>query len=145
VAKSTDIGKVTIPRRPSLAGYASNLLWQFGARARHDRTLWSYVVRGGPEDERIRYPHGARRPARQYAPNGTARNAFLGRAGRLDRNSAAAASDRVLKSLLFGIRTTDPVTIIAAVLMMFATAALAGYFPAHRATKLDPMVALRYE
>jgi len=57
----------------------------------------------------------------------------------------AAASQRLLKSMLFGVQTTDPVTIAGAVLAMLATAALAGYIPARRAAKVDPMVALRYE
>jgi ABC-type antimicrobial peptide transport system permease subunit len=57
----------------------------------------------------------------------------------------AAASERVLQSMLFGVKSTDPVTIVAAVLVMLAAAALAGYLPARRATKVDPMVARRYE
>ena len=57
----------------------------------------------------------------------------------------ASASERLLKSMLFGVKSTDPLTIAAAVLVMLATAALAGYFPARRATKVDPIVALRYE
>lgn len=57
----------------------------------------------------------------------------------------AAASEHLLQSMLFAVKTTDPVTIVAAVLVMLATAALAGYLPARRATKVDPMVALRYE
>lgn len=57
----------------------------------------------------------------------------------------AAASERLLKSMLFGVTSTDPITIVAAVLVMLVTAALAGFVPARRATKVDPIVALRYE
>jgi predicted permease len=49
------------------------------------------------------------------------------------------------KSLLFGISTADPLTIAASVASLIAVAALAGYIPAHRAVRVDPMVALRYE
>lgn len=57
----------------------------------------------------------------------------------------AAASERLLQSMLFAVKSTDPITIAAAVLVMLATAALAGYLPGRRATKVDPMVARRYE
>jgi predicted permease len=58
---------------------------------------------------------------------------------------AALAGTYLLQSQLFGVRPSDPLTVIAAVLMVAATTMLAGYLPARRATRIDPMVALRYE
>jgi len=57
----------------------------------------------------------------------------------------ALAAARLLSSMLFGVKTTDAATISTAILVMCATALLAGYLPAQRATRIDPMVALRYE
>ena len=57
--------------------------------------------------------------------------------------SAAAAG--VLRSLLFGVRPTDPVALAGAALVLFATAAAAAYLPARRAARVDPAATLRAE
>jgi predicted permease len=59
--------------------------------------------------------------------------------------TAALASSRLIAALLFGLAPTDPATIALAVLVMLAVSALAGYLPARRAARVDPMVALRAE
>jgi len=54
-------------------------------------------------------------------------------------------SSRLLHSFLFGLKATDPLSLIAVVLLLGIVAALAAFIPARRASKVDPMVALRYE
>jgi ABC-type antimicrobial peptide transport system permease subunit len=58
---------------------------------------------------------------------------------------AALAVTRLAKSLLYGVTPNDPTTLTGAALLMCAIALLAGYLPARRATRVDPMVALRCE
>jgi predicted permease len=52
---------------------------------------------------------------------------------------------RVLSSLLFEVRPYDPLTLLGASMVLLTTAALAAYWPAFRATRVDPMLALRSE
>ena len=59
--------------------------------------------------------------------------------------AAAPAIGRIVASFLFGLKFYDPMSIGFAVLSMIAVAMLAGYIPARRAAKVDPMIALRYE
>jgi ABC-type antimicrobial peptide transport system permease subunit len=59
--------------------------------------------------------------------------------------AVALVAGRFVQTMLFGLKPTDPVTIGLAALILIAVALLAGYLPARRAAKVDPLVALHYE
>ena len=58
---------------------------------------------------------------------------------------AAWGLQRVVGTVLFGVTATDPLTIAGAVVALAAVSAIAGYVPARRATRVNPVLALRYE
>jgi ABC-type antimicrobial peptide transport system permease subunit len=58
---------------------------------------------------------------------------------------AALGTSRFVQSLLFGMKPNDPLALTVAVAILLGAALLAGYVPARRASRIDPMAALRHE
>ena len=59
--------------------------------------------------------------------------------------AVALGASRFVATLLFGLAATDPRTIVVAIGVMLIVSAVAGFLPARRASRVDPMVALRYD
>jgi len=66
-------------------------------------------------------------------------------AGTLIGLALSLAAGRFISTLLFGVRANDPLTFSAVAIALLATAVFAAWIPARKATRVDPMVALRYE
>ena len=105
--------------------------------------VMAYSVARRTHEIGIRVALGAQRPQvlRLVVIEGL-RLAFLGTALGL---AGALSLTRVLKSFLYGVTATDPLTFVSVVAALVAAASLASYIPARRATRVDPLVALRHE
>jgi putative ABC transport system permease protein len=105
--------------------------------------VMSYVVAGRTQEIGIRIALGAQRTDvfKLIVGQGMA----LAGAGLALGLIAAAGLTRFLSSMLFHVKAFDPVTYGAVTLLLGAVALLACYIPARRATRVDPLVALRYE
>ncbi|MBV9926086.1 MAG: ABC transporter permease [Acidobacteria bacterium] len=105
--------------------------------------VMAYSVAGRTKEIGVRMALGAGRGRvrRMILADGL----VLAAAGTLVGLLVSAACMRLMRSMLYGVSDTDPLTYAAVALFLTGVALLACYVPARRATKVDPMVALRYE
>jgi putative ABC transport system permease protein len=103
--------------------------------------LLAYIVGQRSREIGIRMALGARRQdiLRMFLYRGV----VLAGAGVFAGLVVAASSASIMASLLYGVRPRDPAVFLIAPLLLFAIAILASYLPARRATKVDPLIALR--
>ena len=125
---------------------AADDLCRHGFAAGGARNIRIDVVFGGAADPGDRHPRGAGRQRRDHAAHGDPARSVAGRASDWQPGwRPPLASPVLLSSLLFGVKANDPIAFGAVVLTLAAVAWLAVYIPARRATRIDPLIALRYE
>jgi ABC-type antimicrobial peptide transport system permease subunit len=105
--------------------------------------LMSYSVEQRTQEIGIRVALGA--SAGDMLRMVVARGLLLAGIGLAVGLAAAFGLTRLLSSLLFGVKANDPLAFGAVVLTLAAVAWIAVYIPARRATRIDPLIALRYE
>jgi predicted permease len=105
--------------------------------------VMSYTVSGRTKEIGLRMALGAQRPAvLGMVLREVMKIVLIGVAVGVP---VALAATQLLRSMLFGLKATDPISLILVILLLGTVALLAGLIPARRATRVDPMVALRYE
>jgi ABC-type antimicrobial peptide transport system permease subunit len=103
----------------------------------------AYTVRERTPEIGVRLALGAERAVVMWA---ILRGAlFLVLCGILLGMPLALVCTRAIRSLLYGLGPSDPSTLVAVVIAIIVVTAVASYIPARRASRVDPMVALRYE
>ena len=109
--------------------------------------VMSYTVTQRTSEFGIRMALGASRSTvlKMVVAGGLRLTAFGLAAGLATGMALAFTVKRVLAKVLFGVSTTDPATFVLVAGLLMLVALLACYIPARRATKVDPMIALRYE
>ena len=105
--------------------------------------VMSYVVAGRVREIGLRMALGAKH--RDVLKLIVGQGMFLAIIGLAIGLALAFAAARLLNTLLYGVSAADPLTFCVIASLLFAVAALACFIPALRATKVDPLVALRYE
>jgi putative ABC transport system permease protein len=137
------VGQSVAPRRFSMMLLSVFALFALALASIGIYGVMSYAVTQRTREIGLRMTLGAQRGNVLRLVIGDGMKLTL--AGVLLGVAAAFALTRTIKSLLFGVSATDPVTFISIALLLLLVALLACWIPARRATKVDPMIALRYE